>query len=138
MLFNLLINQYCGCFVSDHVTLIAEENNLAWLTFPKPGTAGKYEEIAWYKESSGSLQSRIAFVHPDATNAKPYYYNEYCSGVSPCESSEKGKLDLGTGTFTINKVQVSDEGYYYYRFYNDGGKILDTGIKHEISLEVYG
>ena len=120
------------------MTFIADESNLAWLSFPKPGIEGKYEEIAWFKEASGSLKSRIALVHPDATKGKPYYYNDYCLESSPCETSEKGKLDLDTGRFTINKVQLSDEGYYYYRFYNDGGKTPDTGVKYEINIKVYG
>ena len=106
------------------------------LVFTEPESWGSYEEIAWYKGATGSSDTRIVFVDPSATQGKPRYYNEYCSGSSPCESSEKFELDLNTGSLTINKVQLSDEDYYYYEFYIDGGR-ADTGHKYEIQLRVY-
>ena len=124
------------CFISDPVLLRVEENSSVWLVFTEPGSGGAYEEITWYKGATSS-NTRIVFVHPSAKEGKPRYYNEYCSGSSPCESSEKGELNVDTGSLTINKVQISDENYYYYDFYIDGGT-PDTGHKYEIHLGVYG
>ena len=107
------------------------------LEFPEPGSGGAYEEITWYKEQTISSAYRLVFVHPAATAGEPLYYNEYCSGSSPCDSSEKVELNVDTGSLTINKVQISDENYYYYDFYIGGG-MPDTGHKYEIHLGVYG
>ena len=42
-----------------------------------------------------------------------------------------------TGELTIYSVNISDEGFYYYQFYIDGGP-ADTGYKYETEIEVYG
>ena len=94
------------------------------------------EEIRWNKDTTSST-GRIVFLHPTATEGKPLYYNGYCIASSPCVTSSKGKLNVNTGEFTINKVQISDEGFYYYRFYINNGS-PDTGHKYEIHMEVYG
>ena len=107
------------------------------LNFPEPGSGGPYEEIIWSKDQTGNSQYRIAFVHPVATGGEPLYYNEFCSGSSPCETSSKGELNVDTGELTIYSVGYSDEGFYYYNFYINGGS-ADTGHKYEIELEVYG
>ena len=109
------------------------------LEFPEPGSGGPYEEITWYKNQTGASAYRIVFVHSSATGGESEYsyYREYCSGSSPCYSSEKVELNVDTGNITINKVQLSDEGYYYYKFYINGG-VSDTGHKYEIRLEVHG
>ena len=107
------------------------------LEFTEPWTQGSYEDITWSKGATGSSDTRIVFVRPSVRQGKPLYYNAYCSGSSPCNSSEKGELDLNTGSLTIKKVQLSDEGYYYYFFYIDRGA-ADTGHKYGIQLEVYG
>ena len=123
--------------LTDPVILRVHENELVELEFTEPGTGGTYEKITWFKGATGSSTRRIVFVHPDITGGEPKYYNKYCSGSSHCESSEKVELDLDTGNLTINKVQLSDEDYYYYEFYIDGGA-SDTGHKYEIQLKVYG
>ena len=107
------------------------------MSFPEPGIGGSYEEITWYKEQTGSKEYRIVLLHPSATGGKPLYYNEYCSDVSPCDSSSEGELEPTTGTFTIYNTQISDEGFYYYKFYINGGS-ASTGQKYEIELETYG
>ena len=105
--------------------------------FTEPGSGGSYEEIEWSKGATGSSFTRIVFVRPAVTAGEPLYYNEYCSGSSPCNLSEKVELNVDTGSITINKVQISDEDFYYYHFYIDGGT-ADTGHKYEIRLEVHG
>ena len=125
------------CFIADPILLGVHENERLQVQFAQPGTGGSYEEITWYKGATGSSQYRIVFFYPLATGGKPLYYNEYCSGSSPCETSEKGELNLNTGSLTINKVQLSDEDFYYYYFYIDGGS-ADTGHKYEAQLIVYG
>ena len=76
------------------------------------------------------------FVHSSVTGGQPLYYNDYCSGSSPCETSTKGELNIDTGEFTIHNVELSDDDYYYYYFYGDG--LSDTGNKYEIKLTVSG
>ena len=125
------------CFNVDPVKQQAHENERLQLEFTEPGTGGSYEEITWYKGATGSADWRIVFVHSSATGRKPLYYNKYCSGGSPCETSKKGELDLNTGSLTINKVQLSDEDFYYYDFFIDSGS-PDTGQKYEVQLIVYG
>ena len=117
--------------------LEVEEKTPVVLTFPEPGSVGTYEEITWYKDQTESSQYRLVFVHPAATGGEPLYYNEFCSGSSPCETSSKGELNVDTGDLTIYSVNTSDEGFYYYDFYIDGGT-ADTGHKYEINMEVYG
>ena len=106
------------------------------LNFPEPGSGGPYEEIAWYKDVTSSA-GRVVFLHPSATGGEPLYYNEFCSGSSPCETSSKGELNVDIGELTIYSVNISDEGFYYYDFYINGGS-ADTGHKYEIDMEVYG
>ena len=123
------------CFL-DPYQLLVRENMDAKLSFPQPGSGGPYEEITWYKQGTGSSNYRMVFLHP-ATEGKPRYYNDYCSGRSPCVTSSEGELNSNTGTFTIFNVQIHDEGFYYYRFYIGNGS-PDTGHKYEITLKVYG
>ena len=78
----------------------------------------------------------IVKVHP-ATEGEPKYYNEFCSGSSPCNISIKVELNIATGDLTIYNINLSDEGFYYYYFYMEGG-IANTGSKYEIDMEVYG
>ena len=77
------------------------------------------------------------FLHSSATGGEPRYYNDYCSGSSPCDTSTKGELNISTGEFTIYNVEFTDDDYYYYDFYIDGGS-PDTGHKYEINVIVYG
>ena len=103
------------------------------LQFTEPGSGGAYEEIDWYKGATGSSNHRIVFVHPDLTGGQPLYYNDYCSGISPCVTSTKGHLNTTTGEFTIYNVEMTDYDYYYYDFYIDRGS-SDTGHKYEINV----
>ena len=119
------------------MVLIAQEGSEVRLRFTEPGSGGAYEEIAWYKGSTGGSNYRIVFVHPSATGGQPLYYNDYCSGSSPCDTSTKGELNTTTGELTIYQVEFSDDDYYYYNFYIDGGS-PDTGHKYEINLIVNG
>ena len=121
----------------DPVLLNVEENAEVVLNFSKPGSGGPYEDITWYKYQTGNSQYRIVFVHPSATTGESWYYNEFCSGSSPCETSRKGELNVVTGKLTIYNVNISDEGFYYYDFYIEGGA-PNTGHKYEIELEVNG
>ena len=117
--------------------LKVEETTEVVLNFPEPGSGGPYTEIDWYKDQTGGSDYRIVFVHPTATGGEPLYYNEFCSGSSTCETSSKGELNVDTGELTIYSVNISDEGFYYYDFYIDGGT-PNTGSKYEIEMEVYG
>ena len=107
------------------------------LQFPEPGSGGPYEEITWYKDQTGTSQYRIVWLHSTATEGKPLYYNEFCSGSSTCDTSTKGELNVDTGELTIYNVNVSDEGFYYYNFYIYSSP-ADTGHKYEIHLKVHG
>ena len=120
----------------DPVILKVEESTEVILNFTEPGSGGLYEDITWYKGGTGSSKYRIVFLHPVATEGEPRYYNDFCSGSSPCDTSSKGELNVTTGELTIYSVNVSDNGFYYYDFYIDGGT-ADTGHKYEIELEVY-
>ena len=121
----------------DPVNLKAEEKTEVVLNFTQPGDGEHYDEMTWYKEQTRASAYRIVFVHSSATGGEPLYYNEYCSGSSPCETSSKGELNVDTGELTIYSVNISDEGFYYYDFYIEDGP-GDTGHKYEIDLEVYG
>ena len=121
----------------DPVALKVEEKTEVVLKFTEPGSGGLYEDITWYKNRTGSSQHRIVFLNPSSTGGEPWYYNDYCSGSSPCETSSKAELNVNTGEFTIFSVNVSTEGFYYYYFYIDGGT-GSTGHKYEIIMEVYG
>ena len=123
------------CIFLDPVILKVEEMTEAVLNFTEPGSGGSYEEITWYKDQTGGSQYRIVFVHSSATGGEPNYYDEYCSGTSPCDTSSKVELNVDTGELTIYSVNISDQGFYYYYFY-DG--TVDTGNKYEIHMEVYG
>ena len=107
------------------------------LRFTEPGSGGPYEEITWSKDGTGSTDYRIVFLRLIYNNGEPRYYNEYCSGSSPCDTSSKGQLDFDTGELTIYKVHPTDSGFYYYEFFIPEGSV-DTGHKYEINLEVYG
>ena len=123
--------------ISDPVSLIVQEGSEAGLQFTEPGSGGAYEEITWYKGLTGSSSYRIVYVRPSVNEGQPLYYNGYCSGSSPCETSEKGQLNMTTGEFTIHSVELTDDDYYYYNFYIGGGS-PDTGHKYEINLTVFG
>ena len=114
-----------------------EENTEVVLNFTEPGWGGSYDEITWSKDRTGSSQYRIVFLKPSFNGGVPLYYNEFCSGSSPCDASSKGDLNVTTGELTIYSVAVSDEGFYYYNFYIGGGS-ASTGHKYEIHMEVYG
>ena len=112
-----------------------EENTEVVLNFTEPGSGGSYEDITWYKDQTWSSAYRIVYLLD--LGEQPKYYNEYCSGSSPCDTSSKGELNVDTGELTIYSVAISDEGFYYYYFYiNDGS--ANTGHKYEIHMEVYG
>ena len=72
-----------------------------------------------------------------STGAEPLYYNDYCPASSPCNTSHKGVLNIDRGEFTIYRVNISDEGFYYYNFSTEGGT-SNTGHKYEIEVEIYG
>ena len=122
----------------DPVKLSVEEKLEVVLNFTEPGSGGSYTEITWYKNQTVGLEYRIVFVHPTATGGEPLYYNEFCSGSSPCETSSKGQLNVDTGNLTICNVTISDEGFYYYYFYMGIGSTTDTGHKYEIDMKIYG
>ena len=115
---------------------MAEEGSTIKLAVSQPGSGGPYEEIAWYKGTQYS-DGRIVLVHPDATDGRPFYFNDYCSGSSPCGTSKKARLNVTTGELIIFETQLSDADYYYYRFYINGGS-PNTGSKYVINLDVNG
>ena len=121
----------------DPVILKVEEKTEVVLNFTEPGSGGPYDEITWYKNQTGNSDSRIVSVYSSTAGGEPRYYNEYCSGTSPCETSSKGELNVDTGELTIYSVNISDEGFYYYKFYIKDGS-TDTGLKYEIDMEVCG
>ena len=118
------------------MVLIAQEGSEVRLQFTEPGSRGTYEEITWYKGATGGSNYRIVFFHP-VTGGQPLYYNDYCSGSSPCNTSTKGELNVATGELTIYQAEFSDDDYYYYHFYIGGGS-PNTGHKYETNLIVYG
>ena len=124
-------------FTLDPVVVTAQEGSEVILQFTEPGSGGPYEEITWYKEATGSSTYRIVFLRPSVNGGRPQYYNDYCSGSSPCSTSTKGELSVATGELTIYQVEFSDDDYYYYDFYIDGGS-ANTGDKYEKNLIVYG
>ena len=91
-------------FIPDPVVLIAQEGSEVRLQFTEPGSGGAYEEIVWYKGSTGGSNYRIVFVHPSATGGEPMYYDDFCSGSSPCNTSSKGELNTDTGELTIHQL----------------------------------
>ena len=105
-------------------------------SFTEPDFGGPYEKIVWYKGTTNG-SGRIVFVNNSVPEGQPLYYNDYCSGRSPCETSSKGELNPATGEFVIHSVDLTDDDYYYYDFYVDGGS-SDTGLKYEINLTVSG
>ena len=121
----------------DPVFLKAEENTEVILNFTEPGSGGSYEEITWYNDQTGASVYKIVFLKPSINGGMPLYYNEFCSGSSPCSTSSKVELKVDTGELTIYSVNISDEGFYYYYFYGEHGT-PDTGYKYEIDMEVYG
>ena len=123
--------------ILDPEVLIAQEGSEVTLQFTEPGSGGPYKEIVWYKGATGGSNYRIVFVHPSATGGQPLYYNDYCSGSSPCDTSTKGELNIDTGEFTIHSVELTDGDYYYYDFYINGGS-PGIGHKFEIDLIVSG
>ena len=124
------------CVFLDPVNVVAQEGSTIKLAVSQPGSGGPYEEIAWYKGTRNS-EGRIVLVHPDATEGRPFYFNDYCSGSSPCGMSNKARLNVTTGELIIYGAQLSDADYYYYRFYINGGS-PNTGSKYVISLDVNG
>ena len=120
----------------DPVILKVEEKTEVVLNFTEPGSVGSYTEITWYKNRTGNSQYRIVFLKPSINGGVPLYYNEFCSGSIPCNTSSKVVLNTTTGELTIYSVNISSEGFYYYYFYIDGTP--DTGHKYEIIMEVYG
>ena len=112
---------------------IIEEKSQYTLKFEGPAASGGYEEITWYKGSTDGAD-RIVFYISGTLN----YYGDYCTcSKCPCLTSEKGSLNMDTGDFTINSVELPDDGYYYYQFYAPSS-IGDTGSKYEYKLDVYG
>ena len=132
-------DNYCKSFIihfKDPVKLSAEEMMEVALNFSEPGLGGSYQEISWYENQTGSPDHRIVFLHQIVTEGKPLYYNEFCSGSSPCDTSSKVELNVDSGDLTIYNVTISDQGFYYYYFYMDGN--VNTGHKYEIHVEIYG
>ena len=121
----------------EPVLLRVEEHSEVVLSFTEPGSGGPYEDITWSKGGTSSIDYRIVFLKPAVNIGEPLYYNDYCSGASPCGTSGKGQLNTDTGDFTIHKVSLTDSGFYYYNFFIDNGT-SNTGIKYEIDVEVYG
>ena len=133
-----MITKVIGIFLcKDPVVLKVEEKTEVALNLSEPGSGGSYEEIIWSKDQTASSQYRIVMLYPAATAGEPKYYNEFCSGSSTCETSNKGKLNADTAELTIYSVNISDEGFYYYYFYISGGT-PDTGHIYETEIEVYG
>ena len=118
------------------MVLTVEEGSDVSLQF-KDRSGGPYEEIEWYKRSTGDSNRQIVFVHPNLNRGQPLYYNDYCSGNSPCKTSSKGELNITTGELTIHNVKLTDDDYYYYFFHTEG-ETVDTGHKYEINLTVSG
>ena len=123
--------------VVDPVVLNVEENTKGVLSFEDPGSGGYIAEITWFKDQTAHSSFRIVFLRLDLNGGVPLYYDEYCSRTDTCNTSTKGKLNVGTGEMTIYSVTISDEGFYYYYFYREGGS-SNTGHKYEIEMNVHG
>ena len=105
------------------------------LKFTEPGDLDSYNTMTWYKPNRGS---KIVTLDPKVAGGRPQYYGDFCTGIEPCYVTDKGQLDTTTGELTLYRVNVTDEGFYYYEFTSFDTRFEDTGIKYEIHLEVYG
>ncbi len=114
----------------DQVGLESEGDTECMIPFAEPGS-GSYHEIYWYKGNRDHIIVR--FIE----NSFLKYYNEFCDGSSPCDTSTKGSLDISTGTLTIVQTEPSDEGVYYYNFYIDNNH-PDTGHNYQLQLDIFG
>ena len=114
------------------MNITVQDKSQLTLKFEEPAASETYEQITWYKGSTYGGDRIVFYI-----SGMVYYYNEYCSGSSRCSTSEKGSLNTDTGEFTMNGVELSDDDYYYYKFYAPDSSV-DTGVKYEYSLEVYG
>ena len=121
----------------EPVLIHAEEHSEVVLSFTEPGSGGPYEDITWFQGGTVAIFYRIVFLKPSVNVDEPLYYDDYCSRSSPCDTSSKGQLNISTGDFTIHKVSLKDDGFYYYDYFIDGGT-PNTGPKYEIDLVVYG
>ena len=134
-----MIAKVIGIFLcKDPVIFEVEEKTEVALKLSEPGSGGSYEEITWSKDRTGSSQYRIVYLIPEINGGTPMYYNDFCSGSSPCDTSDKVELNITIGELTIYHVNISDEGFYYYYFFMGNGGTPDTGYKYEIDMEVYG
>ena len=113
------------------MNIAVQEKSPHVLEFEETRTPGTYEEINWYKGSTHGAD-RIVFYVGGTVN----YYNDYCLNDTHCKTSDKGELNTDTGDFTIHSVELTDDDYYYYKFYKLNSS--DTGHKYEYNLEVYG
>ena len=102
------------------------------MQFEEPGTPETYEGISWYKRSTDG-SDRIVFYEGGIV----YYYDDYCSNGTSCETSKKGELNTDTGDFTVHSVELSDDDYYYYKFRADNDN-PNTHVKYEYNMEIYG
>ena len=110
---------------------MAHKGKSVSLNFTDPGSGGPYEEIMWYKGTNRRSKDKIVSL----AGGKLRYYNEYCSGISPCNTSRKVQLNTTTGELTIYRTKLLDAAYYFYDFI---GASHDTGDKYEINLTVSG
>ena len=117
--------------VSDHRVVMVRKGKQVSLEFIEPGSGGSYDQITWYKGTNRSSKDKIVSL----AGGKLRYYNDYCSGISPCNTSRKGQLNTTTGELTIYQVESSDVTYYFYNFM---GSSHDTGGKYEINLKIPG
>ena len=87
--------------------------------------------IRWYKGSRDNII--LEFI---SRTRRTTFYNEYCSGTSPCTESDKGGPSP-FGDFTIYSLIVNDTDYYYYNIVPTNGPV-DPGYHYEIYLDVKG
>ncbi len=112
------------------------ENTTKHLELTKPGQE-TYIDIRWFK---GNRTNRIAFYRKALNGDKVLYAGDFCPSEDNClGSSPKGELNILTGDLTIWKVNLNDEGPYFYDFFIDNdNENVNTGSDYQIDLIVYG
>ena len=90
-----------------------------------------FSVITWYK---GSRDHPILQYISRARRTT--FYNEYCSGASPCTESDKGGPSP-FGDLTIYSLIADDTDYYYFNIMPTNGP-LDPGFHYEMYLDVKG
>ena len=94
------------------------------------GGGSSFDQIAWFKGNSGN---RIV-IYIDGIGL--IYKSDYCPlGITTCDYSDRGVLDISTATLKIKDLQYNDQGFYYFIYLTGPGEYV--GSAYELFLTVY-